>query len=669
LSFFRHSDFDFLMNILQELRSRFLTALTGLADDPAALAAMVKPAQDPKFGDYQANCAMPLAKQRGASPRDVAAQLIARLDVADLCEKPEIAGPGFINLRLRGDWLAGHTNRLVGDDRLGVVPAPRPKHIVIDFSSPNVAKPMHVGHLRSTVIGDALYRILRFAGHEVVGDNHVGDWGTQFGMIIYGYKHFVDAAAYEKNAVAELARLYRLVNQLADYHEAVAELPTLKTALAEQQAARQSAEAAPQPAEKKDQDARKKALRQILGDIEALKESVASAEGTQKAVESSPALKALAEAHPAIAAGAREETAKLHAGDARNLGLWKEFMPECLAAIDAMYRRLGVRFDLTLGESFYQPLLAETVASLRERQIAVVSDGAVCVFIPGVEAPFIVRKSDGAFTYATTDLATIRYRAEKLAADAMLYVVDARQSDHFKLLFETARRWGYDKIDFRHVSFGTILDEKKQPYKTRSGDTVGLESLLDEAVVEARKIVDAGDDAKPEGPELDEAARAQIAEAVGIGAIKYADLCQNRESDYVFSWAKMLATKGDTATYMQYAFARVCGIFRKGDIDREQVRKGRGVIEIGAPAERALALQLARFSEALQEAAIECRPNFLTQYLFQTANCFSTFFDQCPVLKAESEALRTSRLLLADLTARVISLGLDLLGIQTIEKM
>jgi arginyl-tRNA synthetase len=519
------------------------------------------------------------------------------------------------------------------------------------------------------VIGDALYRILRFTGHEVIGDNHVGDWGTQFGMIIYGYKHFLDKAAFERNAVAELARLYRLVNQLADYHDAVVELPKLQQTLAERQSQRQVAEAAPQPADKKNQEARKKALKQLVSEIDGLQESIKSTEEKLKAVETSPVLKTLAGAHPKIAAGAREETAKLHAGDIENLALWKQFMPACLAAIEAMYRRLGVRFDLTLGESYYQPFLADTVQSLLEREIAVVSEGAVCVFIPGVEAPFLVRKSDGAYTYATTDLATIRYRVEKLAADAILYVVDSRQSDHFRLLFETAKRWGYGAIDFRHISFGTILDEKKQPYKTRSGDTVGLESLLDEAVIEARKIVDAGDDEKPDGPELDQDARARIAEAVGIGAIKYADLCQNRESDYVFSWAKMLATKGDTATYMQYAFARVCGIFRKGNIDRAVVREKAGRIDIAAPAERALALQLARFSEALDEAAGDCRPNFLTQYLFQTANCFSTFFDQCPVLKAESDDRRTSRLLLADLTARVISQGLELLGIQTIEKM
>jgi arginyl-tRNA synthetase len=557
----------------------------------------------------------------------------------------------------------------VTDERLGVPRASKPNRIVVDYSSPNVAKPMHVGHLRSTVIGDALYRILKFQGHEVTGDNHVGDWGTQFGMIIYGYKHFLDAQAFEQNSVGELARLYRLVNQLADYHEAVAQLPTMRATLADLQNQKLAAEAAARPADKKELDARKKALKRLGNEIDELGQSISSAAEKIDVVDASPALKALAEAHRAIAAAAREETARLHSGDPENLALWKKFMPACLAAIDAMYARLGVRFDTTLGESFFQPFLADVVESLLARKIAVVSDGAVCVFIPGVEAPFIVRKSDGAFTYGTTDLATIRYRAETLGAREMLYVVDARQSDHFKLLFETARRWGYEAIDFRHVSFGTILDENKQPYKTRSGDTVGLESLLDEAVVEARKIVEANDETKPGGGELDEAARQRIAETVGIGAIKYADLCQNRESDYVFSWAKMLATNGDTATYMQYAYARVCGIFRKGNVDRDALRRSGGAVVIETPAERALALQLARFSEAIDEAASECRPNFLTQYLFETANRFSTFFEECPVLKAETDALRSSRLLLADLTARVISQGLSLLGIETIEQM
>ncbi len=318
---------------------------------------------------------------------------------------------------------------------------------------------------------------------------------------------------------------------------------------------------------------------------------------------------------------------------------------------------------------FYQPFLAGVVDSLQSRGIAVVSDGAVCVFIPGVDAPFIVRKTDGAFTYATTDLATIQYRAEKLEAQTMLYVVDARQSDHFKLLFETARRWGFATVDFRHISFGTILDEKKQPYKTRSGDTVGLESLLDESVVEARKIVDANDGEKPGGAELDETARARDLQRVPwvLGAIKYADLSQNRESDYVFSWSKMLATKGDTATYLQYAFARVCGIFRKGGINRScsPLPPGRR-IELSHPAEaNAGGLQLIRFSEAASTtAAAECRPNFLTNYLFETANSFSTFFEQCPVLKAEAESVRTRppALCWPTLTARVLSQGLGTAG-------
>jgi arginyl-tRNA synthetase len=657
------------MNILQTLRDRFAAALAPLCDDPAPYLAMIKPSQDAKFGDYQANCAMPLAKQHKGNPRDVAAQIIGRLDVAEFCEPPEIAGPGFINLRLKTAWLEEQANLQAADERLGVAPVARPSTIVVDYSAPNVAKPMHVGHLRSTVIGDALYRILRFLGHHVTGDNHIGDWGTQFGMIIYGYKHFLDRAAYERDAVAELARLYRLVNQLSDYHDTVAALPAQQSRLSAAQAQLQAAEAAPVPADKKEQEQRKKNLRRLNSEISELRDGIASAEKKIAAVDHDPALVALARSHLQIAVAAREETARLHAGDAENTALWEQFMPPCLAAINRMYERLGIRFDLALGESFYHPLLADVVADLRQKGIAVESEGAICVFIPGVDAPFIVRKSDGAYNYATTDLATIRYRADTLHADVALYVVDARQSDHFKLLFETARRWGYGKIDFRHISFGTILGEDKRPFKTRSGDTVGLESLLDESVTRARAIVDQNDDEKPAGPELDDAARQEIAEAVGIGAIKYADLCQNRETDYVFSWDKMLATNGDTATYMQYAYARICGILRRGNIDRTQLRQAKHRLRLTEPAERALALQLGRFHDILEQAGDECRPNFLTQYLFETANCFSTFYDQCPVLKAETDELRASRLLLADLTARVIDRGLSMLGIRTIEKM
>ncbi|HEX5498969.1 MAG TPA: arginine--tRNA ligase, partial [Thermomicrobiales bacterium] len=375
--------------------------------DPAAYVAMIRPVQDRRFGDFQANCAMPLAKERGQKPRDVAAEIVAGLDVADLCDPPDIAGPGFINLRLKDEWLHGAVNATAEDERLGVPPAPRPRRIVVDFSGPNVAKPMHVGHLRSTVIGDALARVLGFLGHHVLRENHIGDWGTQFGMIIYGYKHFRDDAAYQREPVAELARLYRLVNQLADYRDALAEIPGVRQRLDERQAALDTARAT---ADAKDKDAQK-ALKKQQTDVQELREELAGLEKKVQAVESDAALKALADAHPDIGEKARLETAKLHAGDAENRRLWDQFLPECLAALDAMYRRLGITFDMQLGESHFQPMLADVVRDLQARGLARESDGAICVFLEGHEAPFIIRKRDGAFTYATTDLATIRYRA------------------------------------------------------------------------------------------------------------------------------------------------------------------------------------------------------------------------------------------------------------------
>lgn len=657
------------MNILQELRHRFQVSLAGYSEAPEQYVSMIRPAQDAKFGDYQANFAMPLAKQRGGNPRDVAQEIAGRTRLDDLCVPPEVAGPGFINLRLRDDWLAARVTEQVHDPRCGVVPVAKPRHYIVDFSSPNVAKPMHVGHLRSSVIGDALYRILKFQGHHVIGDNHIGDWGTQFGMIIYGYKNFLDEAAYRENAVGELARLYRLVNQLEGYHDAVAEVPKLKARQADLQARQQGAQQTLPTADKKEQDARKKLQKQLAAELTEVQQAVASATGKIESIEKDPALLELARRHPQIAERARGETARLHAGDPENTALWNQFMPACLAALQRMYDRLGVKFDLSLGESHYQPMLAATIEDLSRKGLAVESDRALCIFVPGFEAPFIVRKGDGAYTYATTDLATIRDRVERLGSQTILYVVDARQGDHFKLLFESARKWGYEQVEFRHVSFGTILGDDRRPFKTRSGDTVGLESLIDEAVARARRIVDDNDAQKTDGEQLDEQARARIAETVGIGAIKYADLSQNRETDYIFSWDKMLALTGDTATYMQYAFARVCGIFRKGGIDRAQLRKSTLPVQITHPAERALALQLLRFQEALDNAAADYRPNLLTQYLFETANCFSTFFENCPVLKAPGDELRTSRLLLADLTARTIELGLSLLGIETIEQM
>jgi len=658
------------MNALSELRSRFEKVLSELTSDPAPFVGMIKPTQDATFGDFQANCAMPLAKQRGTNPRSLAAEIVSKLTVSDLCHPPEVAGPGFINIRLKEEWLTERINAIVADPRLGIELAAKPKRVVIDYSAPNVAKPMHVGHLRSTVLGNALYRVFKFCGHQVVGDNHIGDWGTQFGMILFGYKNLLDAAAFQSNAVGELARLYRLVSQLSTYHDSKAELPKAETRRSQLETELKAAEATKAPNDKQAE----KALKKLRTDVAEILDQIKTLNKQIEAVESSPVLKALAEAHPRIAELARLETAKLHAGDEENTRLWNQFVPQCLAAIQGIYDRLDIQFDMTHGESYYNPMLATVVEEMQKNGLAIESDQAICVFIPGNTAPFLIRKSDGAFTYATTDLATIRYRVKELNADTMIYVVDTRQSEHFRLLFETARLWGYGDRQFVHVNFGTILGKDNKPYKTRSGDTVGLESLLDAAVAKARQIVNENDDRKKDDagnptPELDDVTRAAVAETVGIGAIKYADLRHNRESDYVYDEDKMLATTGDTATYMQYAYARVCGIFRKGSINRETLRQGAGQIRFTHPSERALSLQLLRFSEALDGVLSEFRPNILTDYLFATANSFSTFYQECSVLKEPDEATRTSRLLLCDLTARVIAVGLDLLGIKTCEQM
>ena len=377
----------------------------------------------------------------------------------------------------------------------------------------------------------------------------------------------------------------------------------------------------------------------------------------------------MAAEHPQIGRGTQAETAKLHAGDAENRRLWQEFMPYCLEDIQRIYRRLDVHFDHTLGESYYHDRLPGVVEELRRRGIARESQGAVCVFLEGQPAPMIVQKQDGAYLYATTDLATIRYRMEQWQPDAILYVVDHRQGVHFQQLFAAARLLGYDKLEFEHVSFGTVLGKDGRPFKTRAGDTVGLEGLLDEAILRAARIVAESDDAKPDGAELSPDQRACVAETVGIGALKYADLSQNRTSDYEFDYEKMLAMNGNTATYMQYAYARVRNIFAKGNIDVEQLRASGAAIALGTPAERALALELLRFGDALSMAMTDYRPNQLTAYLFDLANSFSTFYEKCPVLKAETPELRDSRLLLSDLTARTICNGLELLGIGVEEKM
>jgi arginyl-tRNA synthetase len=598
------------MNVLAEIRRRFRTAVARLTDEGVdELLEMIRPAP-PQHGDYQANFAMPLAKRLGRPPRAIAEEIVQNLDVHDFCEPPEVAGPGFINLRLKNGWLAKQLGKAVRDDRLGVAPVEPPRTFVIDYSAPNIAKPMHVGNIRSTVIGDALYRTLGFLGHEVIGDNHLGDWGKQFGMIIYGYKHFLDRDRYTADPVKEFARLYQLVHQIIEFQK-----------------------------------------------------HGARSEGADGKVA------VLSQSHSELEQRVLQETVRLHEGDEENRRLWREFMPASLTALHEVYDRLGVRFDNELGESFYEDRLSAVVAELQKKNIAQESEGAICVFIEGFDAPMIIRKSDGGYLYATTDLATIQFRMEQWDPDTILYVVDHRQGEHFDKLFAAARMWGYTQVDLQHVSFGTVMDEGGRPFKTRKGDAVGLESLLDEAVERAYRLASEIDDKKPEGPQLSEDERRQVAEVVGIGALKYADLSQNRTSDYVFSFDKMAALDGNTAPYMQMAYTRVRGIYRKGDIEIESIRHSDAKIILDHPAERGLGIALLRFSEALDEVVKDYRPNQLTAYLYDLSKSYSTFFENCPVLKAETEELRTSRLLLCDLTARTIKQGLELLGIGVVEKM
>jgi arginyl-tRNA synthetase len=662
------------MNTLATLRDRFAHALRSLGIDEAeipALTALVLPCQDSKLGDYQANCAMPLGKRLGKPPRDIASQIIAGLDIGTWCEPPQIAGPGFINIRLKDDWLVAQLQSTSQDvERLGVPAAVNPRTFVVDYSGPNVAKPMHVGHIRSTVIGDALYRILKFLGHRTIGDNHLGDWGTQFGMIIFGYKHFLDRDSLKRNTVEELSRLYKLVNSLVDYHNTRNEnIPALEKRIAAADKAADGWSSTPLPADPKEAKQAAKKQRQQDAEIGELRGELAGLLVKVATIDDDSRLSKLAAAHPDIGQQVLQETARLHSGDTTNVELWREFLPACLAEIEVVYKRMGVSFDHTLGESFYQDRLRGVVENLTTKGLAERSDGAICVFLDGYEVPMIVQKQDGAFLYATTDLATIQYRMEQWRPDAILYVVDHRQSLHFEQLFETARKWGFDNVELQHIAFGTVLGEDGKPFKTRSGASVGLSGLLDEAVERAYAIVAQNDDERSE-PLLSQDERRTVAERIGIGAIKYADLAHNRTSDYVFSYDKMLAMQGNTATYMQNSYARVCSIFTKAGVSRSAIREQQTTpISLAAPDERALGIALLQFAEALDRVVSDYRPNHLAGYLFALATTYSSFYENCPVLRAESEELRTSRLKLCDLTARTIERGLNLLGIEVVERM
>ena len=560
----------------------------------------IKASSDSKFGDYQFNGSMGLAKEAKVSPRKVAEKIVEFFALPDVLEPVEIAGPGFLNLRIKPQWLAEKIQEMAADPRLGVLKPEKVKTFVIDFSSPNVAKPMHVGHLRSTILGDSLARTLRFFGHTVITDNHLGDWGTQFGIILHGYKHMLDEKAFQNEPVKELARLYVEVRKLFKTPEEIAK-----------------------------------------GIVDPVQNAC------------------------------RDETAKMHKGDQTNLELWRKFMPVCLGEIDLVYQRLGVHFDHTYGESFYQPFLNKVVQDLSASGLARESEGALAIFLTEDATPALVRKSDGAFTYMTTDLATIQYRVEEWKPDAILYVVDSRQSLHFSQLFQIAQQWLGQQTRLEHISFGSVLGADRKPIKTRSGDAVAsLDQLLDEAVRLAKEVYQAAyhQEGETQSKEsLEDLSR--VGDVVGIGAVKYADLCQNRTSDYVFNWEKMMAMEGNTATYMQYAYARNRSIFRKGELNPDNYRNALIPVLLETAEERGLALQLFRFEEALTLALVDYKPSLITSYLWDVAKAYSVFFQNCPVLKAPNEGIRQSRLLLCDLTARVLKQGLELLGISVLEKM
>ena len=542
----------------------------------------VTAAADTRFGDYQANAAMVLAKQAKENPRELAAKIADYFEADDICEKPEIAGPGFLNFRLKPEWVSQQLRHLTGDARCGVPTTEHPRRIIIDFSSPNIAKPMHVGHIRSTILGDALARIARFVGHEVVTDNHLGDWGTQFGKVLYGWKYLLDRTALERDPIAEMTRLYREVN-------------------------------------------------------------------------------ALEQTDPAVHKAAREELVKLQQGDPENRAIWQQLVDLSWAEFEDIYQRLGVRFDERLGESFYDPALAVLVDNLLNEGIAQISEGAACIFFPDVPAladkPCLIRKSDGGFLYATTDLATIEYRVERWDPHAVWYVTGAPQQLHFQQVFAAAQRMGVT-TSLEHIAFGSILGEDHKLMKTRSGDNVPLRDLIGEAVTRARTMIE------EKNPELPAEEKDHIARIVGLGAVKYAELSQHRMTDYVFSWSKMLSLQGNTAPYLQNAYVRVRSIFRKLGAELGAAQE----VVLTEPAELALAKKLLQFGETVPLVLHEFRPNLLANHFFETANAFHTFYEACPVLKSEG-VTRHSRLVLCEATARVLKQGLDLLGVEVPERM
>ncbi len=572
-----------MLTITAQLDAAFRKAIQtafGFDADP-----LIAQAVNEKFGDYQANAAMGLAKElatktgQKSNPRAVADQIKANLQLGDIASQVTIAGPGFINVTLSQDWLAKQLAAIGNQPRLGIDPVAKPLNVVVDYSGPNVAKEMHVGHIRSTLIGDALARTIEFQGHHVIRQNHLGDWGTQFGMLL---AHLKQAAGTAEAQIADLEEFYRNAKKRFDDD-------------------------------------------------------------------------------PAFADEARQTVVRLQAGSPPELALWNRIVDASRQHFQPLYERMGIHLtrDDERGESFYNPFLTHVVDELKQKGVAVDSQGAVVVWVDGFESPLIIQKSGGGFGYATTDLAAIRYRVQQLRANRIIYVTDARQMQHFKQVFFAARKanW-FNDLQLEHVTFGSILGDDGTPFKTRTGGTVKLKDLLDEAQQRAYTLV------TQKNPELPEAQRLNVARAVGIGAIKYFDLARDRTGDYVFSWEKMLAMDGNTAPYLQYAYARIRSIFRKADLPGGNP----ALIQVQTLHELALAKHILRLAEIIEVVARELKPHHLCNYLYELATKFSGFYENCPVLTSP-EPLRSSRLGLCEVTARTMALGLELLGIEHPEQM
>ncbi|MBP7372392.1 MAG: arginine--tRNA ligase [Opitutaceae bacterium] len=584
-----HVSFHLASALDQALR----TAATTAGLDATLFAPDVRPA-DPRHGDFQANGVLGYAKSQKQNPRALAEKLVAALppEVAT-SYTVAIAGPGFINFTAHPAalqaWLAAHTTREALAAGAASCSAQAGQTWIVDYSSPNTAKQMHVGHLRSAVIGEAICRLLAFSGARVIRDNHIGDWGTQFGKLIWAYKRQLDAAALKREPLEEFERLYKVGNNAAD-------------------------------------------------------------------------------ADPAVLEEARQELVKLQSGDAENLAVWKHINEVSMAAFQEIYDQLGIQFDITLGESFYNDKVEAVYQGLTDCGLAEVSQGALVVFHPEhprfKTQPFIVRKSDGAANYASTDLATIRYRLENFHANGALYVVDKRQGDHFEQLFLTAKKWfeknAWTLPHLEHVDFGTVLGENGKPLKTRSGDNIKLKDLLAEATERALRLVN------EKSADLPEEERQAISRIVGVGSVQYADLSQNRSSDYLFSWDKMISLEGNTAAYLLYAVARIRSIFRKLDTEPGAGESAASALE--TPTEIALARKLVKFADAVQSATAQLRPHFLCTYLYEVAGEFSAFYNADKVA-VDDPAVRARRLQLCARTLLVLETGLGLLSLRTLKRM